>query len=145
MSLNKEEFQVITDYELKLLKEDLYNYTKYIEIIPMFKKLLNGMEVPGPKSPTQEGSGIGIIGDSISEDFAIRRVDLESRIHIMQSTVERIEDALLKLTYDEREIIQMKFFEQQSFDRVAAVLNDITTSGLKYRVNDIILKKMLKK
>ncbi|MFV0551747.1 MAG: hypothetical protein ACK5L6_07490 [Anaerorhabdus sp.] len=145
MQLTKEEFQTISNYEVKLLKEDLYNYVKYIEIIPMFKKILEGMEVPGAMSPTHEGSGVGINGDSISEDYAIRRSDLSGRIHIMQCAVERVEDGLSRLSYDEREIIQMKFFEHQSYEKVAANLNDITPSGLKYRVNEIILKKMIKK
>lgn len=52
------------------------------------------MEVPGPKSALSEGSGVGVIGDSLSEDFAIKRSDLADRVRIMKNTVEQIADDL---------------------------------------------------
>lgn len=141
--LTKEEYAVITNYEIKLLKDDLYNYIKYIQIIPMFKKMINGMEVPDAPSQFKETTGKGIDGDSIGEDFAIKRSDLNDRIHSMQCTVERIEQGLSILTYEEREIIQKKFFEHRSYAKVASDLNR-SESGLKYRVNKIC-KKMIRK
>lgn len=143
MSLSREEYRALSEYEIKLLKEDLNNYTKYIEIIPMFNKLLESMEVPGPKSALSEGSGVGIIGDSLSEDFAIKRADLADRVRIMKNTVERIELGLSKLSYDERELIQAKFIEKKSFERIADDLNRSKT-GLIYIVNNICLKMIRK-
>ncbi|MEG0358902.1 MAG: hypothetical protein RR598_06535 [Anaerorhabdus sp.] len=141
VNITKDEFNKIVDYQIDQLKKDLKSYIKNIQIISVYKKMIDGSDIPAPKSPMSEGGGGGIMGDSITEDHAIHIVDLIDEVHMMQCSVERVEHGLERLNYHDKELIQKKFFERRSYEKLISDY-DISLTGLKYRINKV-LRKMI--
>ncbi|MEG0165858.1 hypothetical protein [Anaerorhabdus sp.] len=140
-NITKEEHNKIAAYQLEQLKKDLKSYIKNIQMIHLYKKMIDGTDVPEPKSPIANNGNGYMIGDSIAEDHAIRMSDLIDEVHVMQCSVERVEQGLDRLNYHERELIQNKYFERKSEKKL---MDDykISCTGLKYRI-DKVLKKMI--